>query len=146
MRFSVRNINVLLLASTFLNVQSFLQVPAATRNGFVASVNSQHIISSSTPLHQATPFIQKKKALIRVFMSKGEEDRNQNDVLDFVKADDGEALQALFEKQCDQDGLMTKKSLVSIPMIADLLVSLIWSLFFFYSFFCFHVFQCHILL
>ena len=79
-------------------------------------------------------------------MSKGEEDRNQNDVLDFVKADDGEALQALFEKQCDQDGLMTKKSLVSIPMIADLLVSLIWSLFFFYSFFCFHVFQCHILL
>lgn len=43
-------------------------------------------------------------------------------MVDFVKADDGEALQALFEKQCDKDGLMTKASLVSIPMIADLLV------------------------
>lgn len=45
--------------------------------------------------------------------------------VEFVKADDGAALQALFEKQCDQDGLMTKKALVSIPMIADLLVRLI---------------------
>lgn len=43
-------------------------------------------------------------------------------MVDFVKADDGEALQALFEQQCDEDGLMTKASLVSIPMIADLLV------------------------
>lgn len=55
-----------------------------------------------------------------------EDNNNKNDSKDdafeFVKADDGEALQALFEKQCDKDGLMTKKSLVSIPMIADLLV------------------------
>ena len=50
----------------------------------------------------------------------------RDDEYEFVKADDGEALQALFEKQCDGDGLMTKKSLVSIPMIADLLVSLLY--------------------
>ncbi len=43
----------------------------------------------------------------------------------YVKADDSEALRALFEKQCDQDGLMTKNALVSIPMIEELLVSFV---------------------
>mmetsp|Transcript_9282 Transcript_9282/g.11725 ORF Transcript_9282/g.11725 Transcript_9282/m.11725 type:complete len:593 (-) Transcript_9282:76-1854(-) len=42
---------------------------------------------------------------------------------EFVKADDGDALQILFGKQCDEDGLMTKKTLVSIPAIADLLAA-----------------------
>jgi len=40
---------------------------------------------------------------------------------DFIKAGDGDTLQALFSKQCDKDGLMTKEALVSLPAIADLL-------------------------
>lgn len=40
----------------------------------------------------------------------------------FVKADDLEALQALFAKECDAEGLMTKAALESIPAIAELLV------------------------
>lgn len=43
--------------------------------------------------------------------------------VEFVKADDLEALQALFAKECDADGLMTKASLEAIPAIAELLVS-----------------------
>lgn len=42
---------------------------------------------------------------------------------DFVKAQDGEALQTLFAKQCDDDGLMTMDTLKKVPAIAELLVS-----------------------
>jgi hypothetical protein len=45
--------------------------------------------------------------------------------IEYVKADDGEALQALFAKQCDSNGLMTKEKLRAVPAIADLLVSFI---------------------
>jgi hypothetical protein len=41
----------------------------------------------------------------------------------YVEAEDFEALQALFATYCDSEGLITKKSFLSIPMIADLLVS-----------------------
>ena len=37
---------------------------------------------------------------------------------------DGEALQSLFAKQCDPDGLMTKTALAQVPSIADLMVRL----------------------
>lgn len=40
-----------------------------------------------------------------------------------VTAKDGEALQSLFSKQCDDDGLMTMDTLKKVPVIADLLVS-----------------------
>ena len=43
--------------------------------------------------------------------------------LDFVKADDGDALQQLFSKTCDKEGLMTKAAVMEIPAIAQLLVS-----------------------
>jgi hypothetical protein len=43
------------------------------------------------------------------------------------QAHDGEALQALFSEQCDQDGLMTKDTLQSVPMIAELLVRNIYT-------------------
>lgn len=40
-----------------------------------------------------------------------------------IKADDGEALQCLFEQYCDDDGLMTKATLLKdITSIRDLLV------------------------
>ena len=41
----------------------------------------------------------------------------------FVEAQDLEALQALFSKYCDEEGLMTKASAMQIPAIADLFVS-----------------------
>lgn len=41
---------------------------------------------------------------------------------DAPQAHDGEALQILFHKQCDKDGLMTKSMLQSIPAIQELLV------------------------
>jgi len=36
-------------------------------------------------------------------------------------AGDGAALQALFKKQCDSDGLMTRDTLSTLPAIMDLL-------------------------
>ena len=47
---------------------------------------------------------------------------------DFVPAEDLEALQALFAKYCDKEGLMTKAAVLQVPTIADLLVSLPWVL------------------
>jgi len=41
--------------------------------------------------------------------------------VEFVRADDLEALQALFAKECDVDGLMSKASLETIPAVAELL-------------------------
>lgn len=41
---------------------------------------------------------------------------------DVPEAQDGEALQALFAKQCDKDGLMTKQMLMAVPVIQELLV------------------------
>ena len=42
---------------------------------------------------------------------------------DFVEAEDLEALQSLFRKYCDSDGLMTSQSVQNVPSIAQLLVS-----------------------
>lgn len=45
------------------------------------------------------------------------------DQTDFVKADDGEALQELFSSYCDKDGLMTKNTVkTEISVIKELLV------------------------
>lgn len=42
---------------------------------------------------------------------------------EFVEAEDLEALQALFTKYCDKEGLMTKEKVTEIPPIDELLVS-----------------------
>lgn len=42
---------------------------------------------------------------------------------EFAEARDGEAVQSLFAKYCDSDGLMTKATLQKIPAVAELLVS-----------------------
>eukprot|EP00565_Helicotheca_tamesis_P004622 CAMPEP_0185730270 /NCGR_PEP_ID=MMETSP1171-20130828/9180_1 /TAXON_ID=374046 /ORGANISM="Helicotheca tamensis, Strain CCMP826" /LENGTH=578 /DNA_ID=CAMNT_0028399285 /DNA_START=409 /DNA_END=2145 /DNA_ORIENTATION=+ len=42
--------------------------------------------------------------------------------IEYVEADDGEALQKLFAKQCDEDGLMTQSALRATPAIRALLV------------------------
>ena len=43
-----------------------------------------------------------------------------------VEAEDLEALQKLFAKYCDQEGLMTKEAVQKIPTIAELLVGCGW--------------------
>lgn len=42
---------------------------------------------------------------------------------EFVEAEDLEALQALFSKYCDKEGLMTKAAVMKVPAIAELMVS-----------------------
>lgn len=40
----------------------------------------------------------------------------------YVEADDIDAIQQLFNKYCDKDGLMTMKALASMPPFSDMLV------------------------
>jgi hypothetical protein len=107
--------SVWLLTNIVLNVQSF--TPSTT---FANQIHVRHVPNKIESANLG--------ADARVILSMSTEgsgsgsDSKTDNNSEFVKADDGGALQALFEKQCDQDGLMTKKSLVSIPMIADLLV------------------------
>jgi hypothetical protein len=49
----------------------------------------------------------------------------QDEVEGFVEAEDLPAIQALFTKYCDKDGLMTKSALEGVPMISDMLVGII---------------------
>lgn len=44
-----------------------------------------------------------------------------SDEVEFVSASDLEAVQALFAKECDADGLMTKTALEKVPAIAEML-------------------------
>ena len=44
-----------------------------------------------------------------------------SDEVEFVSASDLEAVQALFAKECDADGLMTKSALEKVPAIAEML-------------------------
>jgi hypothetical protein len=46
----------------------------------------------------------------------------ENNSLEFVEAQDLEALQTLFSKYCDGEGLMNKVSVLQIPAIAELTV------------------------
>jgi hypothetical protein len=41
---------------------------------------------------------------------------------EFVEAEDLEALQTMFSKYCDSEGLMTKLSVMQIPAISELMV------------------------
>ena len=46
---------------------------------------------------------------------------SRSDEVEFVSASDLEAVQALFSRECDADGLMTKATLEAIPAIAEML-------------------------
>ena len=46
---------------------------------------------------------------------------SRGDEVEFVSASDLEAVQALFSRECDADGLMTKATLEAIPAIAEML-------------------------
>lgn len=57
--------------------------------------------------------------LVRKMASEGGASNDKE--VEYVEADDGEALQKLFAKQCDGDGLMTKSALRATPAIKELL-------------------------
>ena len=44
---------------------------------------------------------------------------------DFVEAEDLPSIQALFNKYCDKDGLMTKSALAGVPVFAEMLVRIL---------------------
>lgn len=53
------------------------------------------------------------RVVVPIFESKGDS---------FVEADDIAAIQKLFNKYCDEDGLMTKASLIETPPFSEMLV------------------------
>ena len=55
--------------------------------------------------------------------SSRETPRASPDDLERPPASDGEALQSLFSRHCDSDGLMTEQQLRAVPSLEDLLVS-----------------------
>jgi hypothetical protein len=46
---------------------------------------------------------------------------------EFVEAEDLEALQTLFSKYCDSEGLMTKLSVMQVPAISELIVRILFA-------------------
>mmetsp|Transcript_13326 Transcript_13326/g.20207 ORF Transcript_13326/g.20207 Transcript_13326/m.20207 type:complete len:607 (-) Transcript_13326:57-1877(-) len=121
-----------LLAVSLINGKLVQSFTPSTCNAFlkdnkvsVANVpeTKQSSYSRLEPTLTFVDIPEKRRLVTQCFSAKESETSkaDNDDVLEFVKAEDGEALQALFEKQCDKDGLMTKTKLVSIPLISDLL-------------------------
>ena len=71
----------------------------------------------------ATNLIGSYRTIARRSVMKLNSELSDEHLNQFTKADDGDALQILFSKHCDKDGLMTKQILTSVPVIKDLLVS-----------------------
>ena len=87
------------------------------------SVDSFSVINTSQRLHVTAPKFsnlickapQKYPSLV-LFESKKKE---------YVEAEDLPAIQSLFNKYCDKDGLMTKKALAKMPPFEEMLVSIV---------------------
>jgi hypothetical protein len=59
---------------------------------------------------------------VALLFASSQSSSSTNKELEFVEAENFEALQVLFSTYCDQDGLMTKNAVMNVPLIADLLV------------------------
>ena len=102
------NLQVLYFAIAYRGVDSF------TFFGQRSSV-PQYSTSIGSTCHFKIDEVQRNRNNFQLQMSA--------DQTDFVKADDGEALQELFSSYCDKDGLMTKNTLkTEISVIKELLV------------------------
>lgn len=102
------NLQVLYFTIAYRGVDSF------TSFGQRSSV-PQYSTSLGSTCHFKIDEFQKNRYNFQLQMSA--------DQTDFVKADDGEALQELFSSYCDKDGLMTKNTLkTEISVIKELLV------------------------
>lgn len=75
---------------------------------------------------QGTDVIQRVVQPASVFRRKGVDlyaaSSDIENIAEFVEAENFEALQRLFSKFCDKEGLITKKAVMMIPAIADLMV------------------------
>jgi hypothetical protein len=81
------------------------------RNPFISENQKKHVL-----LYSFIPTQMKFLRTVELFMTSEDET--------LIKAEDGEALQTLFETFCDDDGLMTKETLLQdIVSIRELLVS-----------------------
>lgn len=81
------------------------------RNPFITVNQKRDVL-----LYSFVPAQTKFHRTVELFMTSEDET--------LIKAEDGEALQTLFERFCDDDGLMTKETLVQdIVSIRELLVS-----------------------
>jgi len=104
--------------NAFSVVQGFLLSP--TPHAFVAKSKwtgtRDNIISASREGLACTA-----SSRIALLASKDTAPSSADD--EFVEAEDLEALQALFSKYCDSEGLMTKVSVMQVPSISELMVS-----------------------
>lgn len=108
---------LLQLASLLLAVQSFTPTPVDfSRSSYARGVEYQAT---------AKPMMRYRHETMRLMASPSQGDEV------FVEAEDLEALQALFNRYCDDDGLITREKVMEVPAIADLLVSMRFFLFFF---------------
>ena len=73
-------------------------------------------------MEQRQPKRRRNTNIIRLFASSSSSSSNDDDD-DFVGADDLPAVQGLFSKYCDEDGLMNKDKLVKMKPFSAMLVS-----------------------
>ena len=86
-----------------------------------STTNLLHSLSENND-HQ-NRFLSKSRTIGRPIALKMADPSNEKDGIEFVAADDGDALQDLFSRICDNEGLMTKEAVKKVPSIAQLLVS-----------------------
>mmetsp|Transcript_27983 Transcript_27983/g.43494 ORF Transcript_27983/g.43494 Transcript_27983/m.43494 type:complete len:591 (+) Transcript_27983:114-1886(+) len=91
--------------------------------GSMMSWNSCHAFSlvsspKTTNSFRCTPFLNRVPVS---FLNAVESNGNEGGELISARADDVQSIQALFLRQCDADGLMTKQNLEAVPELADLL-------------------------
>jgi hypothetical protein len=72
--------------------------------------------------HQQQQAMQAAVMLTKLWTSSSSSSSTQQEDDVFVEAQDLDALQQLFSKYCDKEGLMSKQNLEQIPAIAQLLV------------------------
>jgi hypothetical protein len=106
------------MASSFLRQQDSSSIPLFSK----ISRSSLNRICIDRPLFTSsstnpTPFRRHGGGLCLGASEKDE----------FVEAEDLEALQKLFSKYCDSEGLMTKLSVMQIPAISELMVRVVCS-------------------
>lgn len=73
-----------------------------------------------TPLARIPPQHRPSLSLSLRMSNRGSDANGETNEIEFVKADDLEALQSLFSRECDEDGLMTKAAIEAVPAIAEL--------------------------
>jgi hypothetical protein len=108
---------VVVLSSSLLHANGFTPSVTFSRSGVQQiAFDSTHRRSVHRTFLHPFPQVQ-SRAPTRLFSTSTSLPED-----DFVAAQDLEALQELFTKYCDKDGLMDKNAAMKVPAIAELLV------------------------